>query len=395
MGLSVGSLGIFLDSWVADFQSTPTRANLAVAGMLASMSLAAPFLGPLLDRYSIRVIMVLGALLQAASLALISQATSIGQVSALLMFGVGVSIAMFGPLAAGAVIAKWFNCNRGLALGIGMCGPPTGSVLISPLTGSLVEALPWREAMLWLALIPVAIAPLLAWLIRSTPGEIGQSPDGLEPAAEPTAEAAPSSTQRTWSVRELVADPTFWAAAISIGLAFSVSMAWMLNVAPFAVDDRGIAPSQVGLALALQGAFAITGTFIAGWLSDRLSHKRLLLGSMLLQVAATLVFYSQSGLASVFVGMSLLGLAMGGLLPLMAALVGHVYGATSFGQAFGLLQLVGLPFMLIAPPLVGYMRAGSGSFDSALLMLTGATAVAIAILMLLPTVSAAAEAPEG
>ena len=43
------------------------------------------------------------------------------------------------------------------------------------------------------------------------------------------------------------------------------------------------------------------------------------------------------------------------MLPLKGALVGKLYGQSSFASAFGLTQLVELPLQLIALPLAGFV----------------------------------------
>ena len=47
---------------------------------------------------------------------------------------------------------------------------------------------------------------------------------------------------------------------------------WQIFLVLF-MTDRGYSSSQAGLALGLYGAGAVVGTFVGGWLSDRLSAR--------------------------------------------------------------------------------------------------------------------------
>jgi len=123
-------------------------ANLGLSILGVVMALAGVVVGPLLDRYSIRAFMVVGALLNGLAFAAMSQATELWHLAVLFGGCVAVGVAMFGPLAANTVVAKWFDKYRGRAVGIASMGPPTGGLILAVASGWLMESYGWR-ATLW------------------------------------------------------------------------------------------------------------------------------------------------------------------------------------------------------------------------------------------------------
>jgi MFS family permease len=57
------------------------------------------------------------------------------------------------PLPYAHTISKWFDRERGLALGIGLAGVGLGVVLVPELTGFLIRSYGWRMGYVWLGLI--------------------------------------------------------------------------------------------------------------------------------------------------------------------------------------------------------------------------------------------------
>ena len=66
-------------------------------------------LGPLVDRHGARPLMAIGTLGLAGSLMLTSQVTELWQFVALQAFGVGMGLALVGPLTLNVTLSKWFG----------------------------------------------------------------------------------------------------------------------------------------------------------------------------------------------------------------------------------------------------------------------------------------------
>ena len=77
IGTSIASFPIFLLPIAEAFDATKAQVSLGPSLFIVAMTLSGLFVGPLLDRHSIRGIMCLGTLLTAGCLAAMSRATEL------------------------------------------------------------------------------------------------------------------------------------------------------------------------------------------------------------------------------------------------------------------------------------------------------------------------------
>ena len=372
LGCAIAVYGLFIPVLTDEFGASYTTANLGLSLVSVVMAAAGAVVGPLLDRRSIRFIMMTGALLGAACYGLMSQADALWQLG--LLFGVGVAIgaAMFGPLAANTVVAKWFEQHRGKALGIASMGAPTGGLVLSPIVGALIANVGWREALMVMSVLHLLLIPLIGWVIRNTPQDMGLTADGG--SGETVELDAPAG--RLWSTREVLRAPTFWFLALAFGMAGAVAGAFNANVIPYAVD-LGVELERAALFISAIGGTAIVGTAVFGALADRVSIRLLLWVSFGLQAMVFIALRTVSpefgGLMS---GVLVFGLAAGALLPVLAAAVGQGFGPLSFGRVMGFIGPVTLPFAFAGPPLVGWLRESANSYLPAFELFVGVFVVA-------------------
>ena len=105
-----------------------------------------PLGGFLIDRYSVRIIMITGTLLCALGLYALAASTSITQYILAFALTMSVSNSLVGPMSSSAVISRWFSSSRGRALGIAALGTSVGGVLIPALISHWLGEGGWRIA---------------------------------------------------------------------------------------------------------------------------------------------------------------------------------------------------------------------------------------------------------
>src|SRR4030095_1580653 len=160
-GIAIISYPLFAVPIQHEFGVSMLQFNLPLTPFSIVMTLAGFVVGPLLDRRSIRAIMALGGLVLAITLALMSLATTAAQLGFLFAIGASLSMVLFGPLAAMTVTAKWFERQRGRAIGVVSLSPLAAGVLLPQLCGALIEGVGWRATLSWLSLGTAAVVPLV------------------------------------------------------------------------------------------------------------------------------------------------------------------------------------------------------------------------------------------
>src|SRR5881296_353991 len=156
-----------------------SRAATSLPFSLAKLesALIGPIAGYLIDRFDVRVMLVVGTTLAGLGFVLLSFTHS--YVLFVLVF--------IGPLSLGfqagfnqatmATVNHWFRRKRGLAMSIVQTGQSIGGVLILPLVALAVLKLGWRSAAFLSGLVVLMLLPLVLF-IRRSPESMGLLPDG-------------------------------------------------------------------------------------------------------------------------------------------------------------------------------------------------------------------------
>ena len=168
-GLSIHSvpilgftIGVFLKSLSQEFSWSRTQISLAITLSALGMTLAAPFLGWLVDRFGARrVILPAVGLFGGSVLSLYFLSAHLWHFYAIFLF-TGIVGSGTGPVPYMKVISQWFDRRRGLALGLAMIGSSAGTFIMPSLAQALISSMGWRSAYVFLGLLPLGIT--LHWL---------------------------------------------------------------------------------------------------------------------------------------------------------------------------------------------------------------------------------------
>src|SRR5919204_2794160 len=149
-----------------------SRGALSTAAALGLLLLGAagPFAGRLADRWGpARVIVAALALLAAGSIAS-SFVSSLWQlyVTAGVLMAIGAGGAALST--GSAIVSRWFDKHRGIAMGVAAGGMSAGQLIFVPLASTLTYTYGWRSSFLWLGVgLLAVIVPVGFALLRDTP----------------------------------------------------------------------------------------------------------------------------------------------------------------------------------------------------------------------------------
>ncbi|MET0587314.1 MAG: MFS transporter, partial [Novosphingobium sp.] len=165
------SLGVMIGPLEQEFGWA--RAQISTGPLIVSLIalLVAPLVGMAVDRFGSRKIGLVGPILFAGAVALLSTVTSDIRMWWALWMLLGVTSMFVIPTVWTAAINASFERNRGLALAIALCGTGIAAALYPTLTNVLVERFGWRAAYVGLAVISLAVVLPLTFLFFHGPGE--------------------------------------------------------------------------------------------------------------------------------------------------------------------------------------------------------------------------------
>jgi MFS family permease len=366
-GILAYSFALFVMPWLTTFEADRTQIMVTIFALQIALGLISPFAGRLFDRYASVWLVVSGGLALAAGLALVSVTTHLWQITVLYATVLPVAITLNGPVAAQTIITKWFHDKRGTAIGISAIGTSIGGFLVPMLTAALLASYQWRSTLQTLALLALlAICPLGWLLLRRRPPAVPDPAAAETGAGDQAAAPVRAEQDREWSTREILGTRYFWIpvlALLPINMAFS---GVQFNLPAYA-QDLGNSVSQSAWLISLMSLSMIGGKLFFGAMSDRMEHRKLYWIAAGLMMLMLVLLQNQPGYPVLLACSVLLGLSVGGLLPLMAAIFGRQFGIRSFGQVIGLVTMI-LTVGGFGPLIAGAVFDATGNYDAAFML---------------------------
>lgn len=388
VGATAYSFGLFVLPLQAEFGLSREQANLGLVLLIIGFAVWAPIIGRLIDRRSARTIGIIGAALFAAGFASIALAGAPWAMALALAGPVALGSTAAGAFAANTLAARWFVAKRGRALGIVSVATSAGGFVVVPVMARLVEALGWRDAVLVAGLGIGAMVALATWgFIRDRPADVGQFPDGADAAPQ-----VDTPDDRRWTVGEMLKARNFWLVGIGAGLLLGSDQALLVSLVPYGVG-RGFSVTEAANLIAVLTGSAVVGKLVIGWLADRIDKRALFGFTCLCNIAFLLLLRSEPSYGALVAAASVIGLAIGGVYPAWTTLTAQCFGRVSFGQAYGLMNLVTMPFVLASITLAGRSFDATGSYDLAFAIFLGSAALAAALVALVRNPAAEPPSP--
>jgi len=328
-------------------QRAPVVALASISGLI--MAVAAPLAGWASDRIPVKYVAASGVALFSLGMLLVSQTSRLGQICWIYGSLLPVGAALAGPVSAQSAVTRMFDTRKGMAMGISWAGIALGGVVLPPLTARLIQRHGWRQAHLYYACLGFAI---LVIVLAAMGRERAQAHGAAAPA-----ETSPS-------FRGILGARRFWLILLAVVPVSVIFASVQFNIGPLA-NDLQIDPDRTSFALSLLAATMVVAKLSFGALADHRDH-RLLLWTCVGAIAAAVMAISVGAAPAFFASMVLLGVAAGGLMPLVGMVCADQFSRSEYGRAVGLCFLV-LNATYVAPWLVARMRDLTGSYTSTLL----------------------------
>ncbi len=347
MGIRHG-FGMWMTPVTMDRGWTREAFSLALAVQNIAWGAAGPFAGMIADRYGALRVLVVGAMLYAAGLALMAVSTT----SAGFLGSAGVLIGLAQSGTTYAVIYGVIGRNvspdrRSWAMGIAAAAGSFGQFLMVPVESWLIGYSGWQNALFVLAIAACLIVPL-AFGLR-------------EPERQLAAGGHHQSIGQ--ALREAFGYRSFQ--LLMLGYFVCGFQVVFIGVhMPSYLKDHGLTPQVAANALALIGLFNIFGTFAAGSLGQRLPKRYLLSGIYLLRSIAIIVFLNVPLTAtSVYVFASVMGVLWLSTVPPTNAIVAQIFGVQHMSMLGGFVFFSHQIGSFLGVWLGGKLYDATGSYD--------------------------------
>ena len=298
--------------------------GLALQNLL--WGIATPIAGALADRYGAARVIIVGAIVYAVGVALmsISDTPFLFNMSAGIVVGIGIAMSSFGIVMAalGRIVPPE---KRSWAFGIATASGSLGQFIFAPMGAALIAAYGWQTALLVLAastlLIIVFALPLLV---------------------QNTSSSRVSKGEADITLRQAIGGAFGHGSYIMLVAGFFVcgfQLAFITVHLPPYLAEHGISKEFAGIAMSLIGLFNVVGSYMSGMIGGKY-HKRFPLSAIYILRSLSIIGFVMMPITPVttVIFTATMGLLWLSTVPLTMGLVvvmfGTRYMATLYGFVF-------------------------------------------------------------
>ncbi|MEO0636659.1 MAG: MFS transporter [Pseudomonadota bacterium] len=363
----------FISLWAPEIKATfgLTDGSWGWAYMIATLGSAITLvqLGRVVDSARIAHVAVAVCLaLAAASFAMSQIAGSviwlIATVYALRLFGQGML-----THTSMTAMGRWYVANRGRAVSIAAVGHQ-GSELIFPLAFvGLAALVGWRGSWVTAALVLVAFAPILYWLLH-----VERDPVASEP---PRKDDAPI---RHWTRSEVLRDPPFYLLLAGLLSPAFIGTSVFFHQAHL-MEMKGLSRELFAAGLGLMAIVTFTFALVAGALVDRFTAVRIARFYLLPLGAGCAVLSMVDAAWGVMGFMVLMGVSYGFSSTITGAVLPEIYGTQHLGSIRAVVVASMVLLTAAGPGLTGSLIDAGITFETQLLFMAGYCLFATSLLV--------------
>ena len=369
VGVQTSVAAVFAPEMVDEFGWSRTQFFAADSiGQLILMVIGF-LLGPRIDRFGARPIMLAAAVVCIPALVLMSQVEEYWQYvlvrGVLLVTAASVS----GFLVVSIAVSKWFVVKRGQALGWTSMGVSMAGLVWPTLTAALlIEPFGWRSAWIVLAICYGVIFVPAALLMRRRPEDHGMLPDGGPTQLRPDQIQAAEHDETTSLTRgEALRTSSFYLIVLIFGISVVGIFAILLN-GVFFLREHGLSATEAPLAVGAFSLFSMATKPPWGWALDRWDTRVVGFVSFALGAIGFVLVINAGPTGNwwlIAATLAVMGAGIGGNIPIQ-----DMFWAEYFGRRYlGAVRAVGFPVAMginaLTPILVALSYDVIGSYDVA------------------------------
>ena len=368
-GLGFYNMSVYINRLSAQLAVSSADTSFAVSLFFVVGGVAGLYVADLLRVWSVRKVVIAGALVSGVAVALVGFADQLWQVYALFtVFGIGnagISIVISTTL-----ITRWFpGPERSMALAVGSTGLSLGGFLITPLTAYVMNGWGFDLTMHWLGVFLVLSVVPIALFLRF--------PSNEESSAHNAADTGQLSAQLAVSLAAALRSRFY----ILLAVAYVLIMGSQVGSIAHLYSRVELLGDFTMAALAVQALSiaSITGRFIGGWLVSWMPIRRFALGNLLLQsVGLLLIAFAPNSVMGV-VAAGIFGLSVGNLLMTQPLWLAEKYSVDIYPQVFARANAISVLGVAAGPFCMGWIFDYAGSYTFAFICALATSLVAFVV----------------
>src|SRR4051794_9276724 len=383
-GPAVATLSIFIEPLTREFgwSRTALSGAASVGGLLAAI--AAPLIGPVLDRRGSRLVLCAVVLINGVLLMLLSLPPSL-LVFYLLFCVARMNWAAPFDLGLYGALNNWFVRRRTLASAILNLALAAGLIAMPLVAQIAIIAQGWRAGWLAIGAMTLLIGFFSIWLLLvRRPEDLGLLPDGApDPAsgAIRTESRGGAIPEAAYSRKQALGTAAFWLLLLYTVLVYPVQAGVSLHQAPFLIE-RGIDPT---IAATIVSTFSLTSALasvVCGVLPRAVPIRYPLALTGTILTLGVLLLLGVRTATEGYVAAGVFGFGIGAILTLLPIAWADYFGRAHFGAIRGIALPAQVLAQAVGPVLSGVLHDLTGSYAVSLQCFAVLAGLSIAVAML-------------
>jgi len=375
--------GVLIVPFEEEFHWSRATISLAVGINLLVYGAIGPFAAAIMDRFGVGRTMALALTATGIGVALTPAMTQSWQLIVLWGLVGGIGTGFLGWYISAYIAMRWFRTRQGLVMGLLTAANAAGQLVFLPAMAWLTVRAGWRPMSLLLAAVVVGFVPIIIWIMRDRPEDLGLAPYGGTLDERAPAPAGNPMVAAFQALADGARSRDFWLLA---GAYFICGMSTNGLISTHLIPaciDHGLTEVAGASLLATTGMFAFVGGTLSGWLSDRWDNRVLLF-----------CYYGLRGLSLIYLpfaldlpaaGLSLFAVFYGldwiATGPPTARLMSNVVGAERTGIMIAWITVIHQVGAAGAAYFGGLLRISFGTYFEAF-MLSGLMCMVAALMVL-------------
>jgi len=376
-GILLYSFGIYVPYLEESFDASHLEISSLITIRNIFFAFSMIIAGKLIDKYNPKYVIFIGGLTAVIGIFLSAYAQNLWQLTLAYAVLPGIGNGFF-YIPSLAIISRWFNEKRALAIGIATLGVPISGMIINPFDAWLISFVGLEASLVVLSII-IFFLLLFAFVMRKAP----------EPKNNTsiTSKLTPlnSNEDNSLGVMDAIKTKSFWILYIIFFLGMNTFLIILINLFDYGLES-GIDPLTASGAPAALAFGSIFGRlFFSGVLTKYLNNKEVLFTSYFLEaLSIIIIIYFQTVWAFYLFGF-LFGFFYSGHMPIFPTILSNYFGTKNIGSIMGV-SATGFSLASITGPLLaGYLYDATGSHNIEIIVAAAICFVTAATTFLITT----------
>ena len=348
-GFGFNTLPLWYPSLTTEFNLAKGQISEAPSLMLILVAFLSPLFGYMLDKWNPKTMMLIGGIGLSGLLLGFSKITSFQELKIFYIL-YAIFLCFGGIITSMYLINKWFDKNRGIAVGIFLNASSLGAVLFNKWAGGLIAEKGWREAEMTMAFLMCVLLIAPWFLIKN------------RPKTENIGSGIFGNAKQDITLKEAARTPSFYLLLLITGTLWYCINGLLFNKDTY-LNDLQKTVAERGDFASLFFLCGLIGKLFFGFMSDKFSKK----GIMIISIANLLIgsWLLKSSLANpemVKWVAIVYGFGYSGAFTMIQVLIADFYMGKNYGTILGIFTMVDTLAGSAGIILVGKNRQFSGTY---------------------------------